>query len=84
MRFWDMTIDEILCAVYGHHQRMKWQATLVYTIPTLIGKAFAGEYPAPDKVFPGLLEAPEQAPNWQVWKERVLAHGGDYKRRKQP
>jgi hypothetical protein len=81
MRFWDMTIDEIRCVIYGQHQRMKFQAQLAYMIPQLIGIALSDiPYPQPQEAFPGLLEAPQQKQNWQVMRERVLTHANDYKR----
>lgn len=79
--FWDMTIDEILCTIYGLRQHMKWQAYLVYQLPVLIHGAIGGKMPAPQEAFPGLLEPPTPPkPAWQIYKERVLAHSQDYLR----
>lgn len=89
IRFWKMTVGEILNAVQGYHERVKWQAVQTYTIGSLvsasIGVAFGGgSFPKIQQVFPGMfddLPQPEQKPRWQIMKEQVLAHSEDYKKR---
>ncbi|WP_133297973.1 hypothetical protein [Paenibacillus paeoniae] len=95
MRFWNMSYGEILAAINGYQERQKYdmqmQAVMGYRqaqlIGSLVSKLMGGKHKAPtlQDAYPGVF--PEEVlqrkqQDWRVMKERIAAHGDQYKRKR--